>query len=78
MVERVGILVVAYGSRASAVIDALSRSDNYDTHFYVADRQHNPFNLRYAEEHVVIPDLDVAKIRDLCEQGQDRFRDMLP
>jgi len=73
MVERVGILVVAYGSRASAVIDALSRSENYDTHFYIADRQRNPFNLRHAEEHVVIPDLDVSSIRDFVDANKDRI-----
>jgi len=73
MVERVGILVVSYGSRASAVIDALSRSENYDTHFYVTDRQRNPFNLRYADEHVVIPDLDVAKIRDFVDANKNRI-----
>jgi len=64
MAERVGILVISYGSRAAAVIDALSRSEDYKPHFYVADKQKNPFNVKHAEKHVVIPDLDVEKICD--------------
>jgi phosphoribosylamine--glycine ligase len=60
--EKVGILVISYGSRAAAVIDALSRSEKYEVRFYVADKQRNPFNVKHAEKHVVIPDLDVGKI----------------
>ncbi len=44
--EKVGILVVSYGSREAAIVDALSRSHNYDVELYVADRQLNPFNKR--------------------------------
>ncbi len=73
MAERVGILVVSYGSRACAVIDALCRTGNgnYDLHFYVADRQNNPFNLKQADKHVVIPDLDVNRIRDFVAANKD-------
>lgn len=57
-----GILVVSYGARAAAMIDAFQRSNQYETDLYVADKQRNPFNLREAKEHVVIPDLDVHSI----------------
>lgn len=61
--EKIGILVVSYGSRAASMVDAFCRS-SYDVKLYIADKQKNPFNVRRAEEHVVIPDLSVEKIRD--------------
>ena len=70
MGERVGILVVSYGSRAAAVIDALNRSEDYKARFYVVDKQRNPFNVRHATKHVVIPDLDVGKICDFVETNK--------
>lgn len=70
MGERVGILVVSYGSRAAAVIDALNRSEDYKACFYVVDKQRNPFNVRHATKHVVIPDLDVGKICDFVEANK--------
>ncbi len=69
--EKVGILVISYGSRAAAVIDALSRSENYEVRFYVADKQRNPFNVKHAEKHVVIPDLDVGKICDFVATNKN-------
>ncbi|MGB2842252.1 MAG: hypothetical protein WBC40_07235 [Halobacteriota archaeon] len=69
--EKVGILVISYGSRAAAVIDALSRSEDYKARFYVADKQRNPFNVKHAEKHVVIPDLDVGKICDFVEANKN-------
>ncbi len=57
--ERVGILVVSYGAREAAIIDAFSQSRDYKTEIYVVDKQRNPFNVKKATEHVVIPDLDV-------------------
>ena len=44
--ERVGILVVSYGARAVAMIDAFTRSQKYDVKIYVADKQKNPFNAK--------------------------------
>jgi phosphoribosylamine--glycine ligase len=70
MGERVGILVVSYGSRAAAVIDALNRSEDYKARFYVVDKQRNPFNVRHATKHAVIPDLDVGKICDFVEANK--------
>jgi phosphoribosylamine--glycine ligase len=69
--EKVGILVISYGSRAAAVIDALSRSEGYKARFYVADKQRNPFNAEHVEKHVVIPDLDVGKICDFVEANKN-------
>ena len=68
--EKVGILVISYGSRAAAMIDALSRSEEYKVRFYVADKQSNPFNVKHAAKHVVIPDLDIAKICDFVKANK--------
>ncbi len=73
MVERVGILVVSYGSRAVSMVDAFSRSGNYDVELYIADKQKNPFNLEKAAAHQVIPDLDVGKIVDFARRYADRI-----
>jgi len=69
--EKVGIVVVSYGSRAAAVIDALCRSEDYNVRLYVVDKQRNPFNVEHAEKHVVIPDLDVGKICDFVEANKN-------
>jgi len=66
--EKVGILVVAYGSRETAMIDAFVRSNNYAVELYVADKQRNPFNLKAAAKHVVVPDLN---IRDICKSAEN-------
>ncbi|KYH40524.1 MAG: putative phosphoribosylamine-glycine ligase (GARS), partial [Candidatus Bathyarchaeota archaeon B26-1] len=73
MVERVGILVVSYGSRAAAMIEAFSRSREYEVELYVADKQRNPFNLRMAKEHVVIPSLDVEEIFKFAKRHKERL-----
>jgi len=62
--EKVGILVVSYGSRESAIIDALKRSENYLVKLYIADRQRNPFNEKLAFKHAIIPDLNS---KDICK-----------
>lgn len=64
-------MVISYGSRAAAVIDAFCRSEDYNARIYVADRQRNPFNVAHAEKHVVIPDLDVERICDFIEANKD-------
>jgi phosphoribosylamine--glycine ligase len=53
---------VSYGARAAAMIDAFTRSQNYRVGIYVADKQRNPFNVKRAKEHVVIPDLNIEQI----------------
>lgn len=60
--EKVGILVVCYGSRGVAIADAFNRSTEYKTELYIVDRQRNPFNAKIAQEHIVIPDLNVSEI----------------
>ena len=68
--EKIGILVVSYGSRAAAMVDAFSRSD-YVVELYIADKQKNPFNLERATEHVVIPDLSVEKTVEFAKKYED-------
>lgn len=67
------MLVVAYGAREAAIIDAFTRSDNYKVNVYVADKQQNPFNARIAFKHVVIPDLNVEGICRFAEANKDKI-----
>ncbi len=71
--EKVGILVVSYGSRETAMIDAFSRSGEYQVEIYVADKQANPFNLKKAAKHVVIPDLNIEAICHFAETNKDQI-----
>jgi phosphoribosylamine--glycine ligase len=71
--EKVGVLVVVYGAREAAIIDAFTRSDNYKVNVYVADKQQNPFNARIAFKHVVIPDLNVEGICRFAEANKDKI-----
>ena len=65
--DKVGVLVVSYGAREAAMVDALSRSPNYKVELYIADKQRNPFNVEKATKHVVIPDLNVEAICKFAE-----------
>jgi phosphoribosylamine---glycine ligase len=60
--DRIGVLVVSYGAREAAMVDALSRSKNYKVELYIADKQRNPFNVEKATKHVVVPDLNIEAI----------------
>ncbi len=71
--DRVGILVVSYGSREAAMVDAFKRSHNYKTELYIADKQRNPFNLKRATKHVVIPDLNVEATCEFAEKNKSRI-----
>lgn len=71
--ERVGILVVSYGAREAAMIDAFTRSPNYNVEVYVADKQRNPFNMQKATQHVVLPDLNVEEICKFAEAHKNRI-----
>ncbi len=71
--ETVGILVVAYGARETAIVDVFSRSPNYKVRMYVADKQKNPFNLQRAAEHTVIPDLDINDICKFAKKHADKI-----
>jgi len=71
--EKVGILVVSYGSREVAMVDAFLRSGEYKVEVYVADKQGNPFNLKNAAKHVVIPDLSIEAICRFAEANKDNI-----
>jgi len=71
--ERVGVLVVCYGSRGAAMVDAFNRSQNYSTEIYVADKQRNPFNMERAKKHFVIPDLGVKEICRFAKKHEKRI-----
>ncbi|MEM2454746.1 MAG: hypothetical protein QXN21_02235 [Candidatus Bathyarchaeia archaeon] len=71
--ERVGILIVSYGSREAAMVDVFLRTREYKVDLYIVDRQKNPFNLRRAKEHIVIPDLNVNAIYKFAEKRKDEI-----
>lgn len=66
--EKIGILLVSYGSREAAMVDAFSRSKKYRVELYIADRHRNPFNVKRAKKHIVIPDLNVKKVSTFAEK----------
>jgi phosphoribosylamine--glycine ligase len=70
-VEKVGVLVVSYGSREVAMVDAFARSRNYRMELYVVDKQRNPFNVQRAAKHVVISDLNIREICKFAEANKD-------
>jgi len=71
--KKVGILVVSYGARAVAMVDAFKRSMNYDVELYIVDKQLNPFNVKKSVKHVVIPDLNVEEICKFAESNKDKI-----
>jgi len=71
--EKVGILVVSYGSREAAIIDAFTRSQNYKIEIYVVDKQRNPFNVEKAKEHLVIPDLNITSITKFAKKRKSKI-----
>ncbi|MDW8039895.1 MAG: hypothetical protein RMJ03_00520 [Nitrososphaerota archaeon] len=71
--EKVGVLVVSYGAREVAMVDAFTRSTNYKVEVYVVDKQRNPFNVKKAAQHCVIPDLNVEDICKFAENHKDKL-----
>ena len=71
--EKIGVLVVSYGARETAMVDAFARSQNYEVELYIADKQHNPFNMDNAAEHAVIPDLNTEAICKFAENNKDKI-----
>jgi len=71
--DKVGILVVSYGSREVAMVDAFCRSENYQAEIYVVDKQRNPFNAERAKKHLVIPDLDVKEICKFAKKHEKKI-----
>ena len=70
--EKVGVLVVSYGARETAMVDAFARSPNHEVQLYIADKQRNPFNMEKAAEHVVIPDLNIEEICKFAQNNKDK------
>lgn len=71
--EKVGVLVVSYGARETAMVDAFARSPNHKVELYIADKQRNPFNVEKATEHIVIPDLKTEEICRFAEKHKDKI-----
>jgi phosphoribosylamine--glycine ligase len=71
--QRVGILIVSYGSREAAIADALNRSPTYKTELYIVDKQKNPFNVKKAKEHAVIPDLNITEITKFVSKRKGKI-----
>jgi len=71
--EHVGILVVSYGSRAASMVDAFSRSQEYTADLYIVDKQRNPFNLKRAKEHVVVPSLSPQEIAKFVKKFRSKI-----
>jgi phosphoribosylamine--glycine ligase len=71
--EKVGVLVVSYGARETAMVEAFARSPNHKVELYIADKQRNPFNVEKAAKHVVIPDLHIEKICDFAEANKEKI-----
>ena len=69
--EKVGILVVCYGARETAMVDVFARSPNYNVRLFIADKQLNPFNVEKATKHVVIPDLNIEAIAKFAEANKN-------
>jgi phosphoribosylamine--glycine ligase len=71
--EKIGVLVVSYGSREAAMVDALSRSTKYQVELYIADKQQNPFNAERATKHAIIPSLDTGEITKFALANKDQI-----
>ncbi len=71
--EKIGVLIVSYGAREAAIIDAFAQSRKYSVEIYVADKQRNPFNVKRATMHKVIPDLNVEEICKFAEAYKDKI-----
>ncbi|MCW4054523.1 MAG: hypothetical protein NWE84_06350 [Candidatus Bathyarchaeota archaeon] len=71
--EKVGVLVVSYGARETAMVEAFARSPNHKVELYIADKQRNPFNMEKASEHVVIPDLNTEEICKFAQNNKEKI-----
>ncbi len=73
METSVKVLIVSYGSRETAMVDALIQSPKYKVKLYIADKQRNPFNIEKAKEHLVIPDLNVKLISRFAKKHKNEI-----
>ncbi|MFQ5975254.1 MAG: hypothetical protein ACE5J5_02930 [Candidatus Hydrothermarchaeales archaeon] len=69
--EKVGVLLVSYGSRASSIADALTRSRDYDVKIFDADKQRNPFILERSKDFII--DLNMEKIGEFAKKHQNKI-----
>ncbi len=69
--EKVGVLLISYGSRASSIADALTRSNNYDVKIFDADKQKNPFILERSADFII--DLNIEKIVEFAKKHQNEI-----
>jgi len=75
--EKIGVLVVSYGSRDAAIIDALSSSQEYEVNFYIVDKQCNPFNIKKTVpggDYRVISNLSIREIARFAQQHKEKIR----
>ena len=71
--DKIGVLVVSYGARETAMVDALLQSKKYQVELYIADKQRNPFNAQKATKHQVIPSLEVGEICKFAEANKSKI-----
>ncbi len=69
--EKVGVLLISYGSRASSIADALTRSNNYDVKIFDADKQKNPFILERSVDYII--DLNIEKIVEFAKKHRNEI-----
>jgi phosphoribosylamine--glycine ligase len=55
------------------MIDAFARSQTYKTKLYIVDKQKNPFNVKHAEEHLVVSDLNIADISKFAKKRKGKI-----
>lgn len=69
--EKIGVLLVSYGSRAASIADALCRSKNYGVNIFDADKQKNPFILERSKDYIL--SLDVRKIGKFAKKHKNEI-----
>ncbi|MFQ5887230.1 MAG: hypothetical protein ACE5HY_00865 [Candidatus Hydrothermarchaeales archaeon] len=69
--EKVGVLLVSYGSRAASIADALTRSQNYDVKIFDADKQRNPFITERSKDFIL--DLNVERIGEFAKKHRNEI-----
>src|SRR4030042_2843863 len=71
MAQKIGVLAVCYGSRDSAMMDAIRKSPGFESTFYVFDKNRNPYNISLAEsgggEHKTGSITDIDAIVDFAK-----------
>ncbi|MEM2843149.1 MAG: hypothetical protein QXZ53_04645 [Candidatus Bathyarchaeia archaeon] len=71
--DKIGILIIAYGAREAAIADAFIKSKKYKVNLYIADKQRNPFHAKIAKKHLVIPDLNIKKVCEFAKENRNEI-----